>query len=47
LFQILDEIVLMPSSKLEEMGIRGKELILKNRSWDVIALNYIDSISKI
>jgi len=47
LFQILDEIVLMPSSKLEEMGNRGKEWILKNRSWDVIALNYIDSISKI
>jgi glycosyltransferase involved in cell wall biosynthesis len=47
LVQILNQLVLMPSSTLEEMGLRGKQWILNNRNWDIIAESYIDSISKI
>ena len=47
LVQILNDIILMPTSKLEEMGMRGKEWIMSNRSWDVIAENYINSLSKL
>jgi glycosyltransferase involved in cell wall biosynthesis len=47
LVKILSQLVLMPSSTLEEMGLRGKKWILKNRNWDFIAESYIDSISKI
>jgi glycosyltransferase involved in cell wall biosynthesis len=47
LVQILNDIVLMPPLKLEEMGMRGKEWIMTNRSWDVIANSYMGSLLKL
>lgn len=45
--KILNDIILMPPSKLQEMGMSGKKWIMNNRSWDVIANNYMDSLFKL
>jgi acetyltransferase EpsM len=47
LVQILNDIVLMPPLKLQEMGMRGKEWLMNNRSWDVIGNIYLDSLLKL
>jgi glycosyltransferase involved in cell wall biosynthesis len=43
----IEEILLMNSSDLVLMGRNGKNWILNNRDWDVVAKNYNDLIKKI
>jgi glycosyltransferase involved in cell wall biosynthesis len=42
----LEELLLMNSSDLVSMGKNGKNWILNNRDWDVVANNYNDLIKK-
>ena len=43
----LEQILEMNLDELNKMGIAGKEWILSNRDWDIVAKNYIDVICKI
>jgi glycosyltransferase involved in cell wall biosynthesis len=43
----LQQILEMNLDELNNMGVAGKEWILKNRDWDIVAKNYIDVICKI
>jgi len=43
----LQQIIEINLDELNNMGVAGKEWILKNRDWDIVAKNYIDVICKI
>jgi glycosyltransferase involved in cell wall biosynthesis len=43
----LQQILEMNLDELNNMGVAGKEWILKNRDWNIVAKNYIDVICKI
>lgn len=42
--EALEKLVKMSSSELSNMGLAGREWILKFRDWDMVAKNYIDLI---
>jgi hypothetical protein len=37
----------LSKSDLNDIGLRGKEWLLKNRNWDVITSDYLEHISKL
>jgi glycosyltransferase involved in cell wall biosynthesis len=43
----LQQILEMNLDELNNMGVAGKEWVLKNRDWDLIANQYIDLINLI
>jgi glycosyltransferase involved in cell wall biosynthesis len=45
--EILEKIISLNNSELEKMGNSGKNWLIKNRDWDIIAKNYIKEFDKI
>lgn len=42
----IEGIYLLDKSDLNKIGLRGKEWLVKNRNWDVIALDYLEHMRK-
>jgi glycosyltransferase involved in cell wall biosynthesis len=47
LVQKIEYIYSLSKSDLNDIGLRGKEWLLKNRNWDVITSDYLEHISKL